>query len=37
MLVNFLSSWKEIKGGEMARKAVIMFPHGYQIQLLPKA
>uniref|UniRef100_K3Y7H8 Cytochrome P450 n=1 Tax=Setaria italica TaxID=4555 RepID=K3Y7H8_SETIT len=29
--------WKEIKGGEVSRKAVIMFPQGYQIQLLPKA
>ncbi|CAN6240538.1 unnamed protein product [Urochloa humidicola] len=29
--------WKEIKGGEVSRKAVIMFPQGYQIQLLPRA
>ncbi|OEL24542.1 Cytochrome P450 87A3 [Dichanthelium oligosanthes] len=29
--------WKEIKGGEVCRKAVIMFPKGYQIQLLPRA
>ncbi|KAJ1274617.1 hypothetical protein BS78_05G075300 [Paspalum vaginatum] len=29
--------WKEIKGGEVSRKAVIMFPQGYQIQLIPRA
>ncbi|KAL6882602.1 hypothetical protein ACP4OV_011292 [Aristida adscensionis] len=27
--------WKEIKGGEVSRKAVIMFPQGYEIKLLP--
>ncbi|CAN6374749.1 unnamed protein product [Urochloa humidicola] len=29
--------WTKIKGGEVSRKAVIMFPQGYQIQLLPRA
>ncbi|KXG28806.1 hypothetical protein SORBI_3005G169100 [Sorghum bicolor] len=29
--------WTKIKGGEVSRKAVIMFPQGYHIQLLPRA
>ncbi|KAL6652201.1 hypothetical protein ACP70R_011126 [Stipagrostis hirtigluma subsp. patula] len=28
--------WEGIKGGEVSRKAVIMFPQGYQIKLIPR-
>ncbi|KAK3135592.1 hypothetical protein QOZ80_5BG0420780 [Eleusine coracana subsp. coracana] len=29
-------SWKKTKGGEVSRRAIIMFPNGYQIKVLPK-
>jgi len=39
MLLNYFEyyRWTKIKGGEVSRQAVIMFPQGYQIQLLPRA
>ncbi|GJM88427.1 hypothetical protein PR202_ga04487 [Eleusine coracana subsp. coracana] len=30
------SSWKKTKGGEVSRRAIITFPNGYQIKVLPK-